>query len=767
MQLTLVATVFAAREHATESIATDAGAPRWQRLSALQERAQELATAALAPEAKVAITQTLIPVVKEQIEGEILKEFKTTQDLLDAKVAELASTTAAAKAAKAHADKEDNELVMCRTEEREEVVASEKCAVDREQAILSKTGSCEAAKAGAEKACALRDAAATVALTKVCTPTSCDIDRDPTCGLKLLATSVEGLQAEARAKTQHHAAMSQNCTSWSTRALEDCEAAEKYEAEDECAESRATVTTKKTTCTTRGSNADIAKCAFGAKLQDKCLDLDEITGLIAMIKGQNRTDTFSESDRKQEWEATQRLLCLLEALRDEGDLSQEAAAECAGKTPYPKEFDYKEAEVEALLEGENFSCLETSVAFSGFKWITGPTAADYSKIDDKPAVKVTQGRAPFQFCPGLVESEENIALAQQAENTPADPSFLGCFKDDTDRDLPHQLKQHGGLTTETEARSLCSALGYQYAGIQHHGEVWCGNEFGKHGKDDTCACGEEHIGAWKQCVYSTKGIPVKQTQVNFLGCFEDKPERDLPVKHKMAGVMATGTQAVTICEANGFAYAGVQHTGEVWCGDKYGSYGPKSDCDCSSTTDIAAWRNCIYTEVKEDAVVDSTFFFGTELPQQHVGILDTGAGFKDHDNGMTYGWNCDGCSRVDYSGGRRGLDRAGGLGLNHFDRDNTCMTSGWFWSDYKPVNWEVQVPNGDYHVTVNFGDETVDSTQRYHSGCQVEGQPACSSGSPCVYDEVVTVLDGRFTVTGFGHDSRECHSLSSVTIKHA
>ena len=65
---------------------------------------------------------------------------------------------------------------------------------------------------------------------------------------------------------------------------------------------------------------------------------------------------------------------------------------------------------------------------------------------------------------------------------------------------------------------------------------------------------------------------------------------------------------------------------------------------------------------------------------------------------------------VDFSGGRRGLDRDNGLGINHFDRDGACPG---------PVNWQLAVPNGVYLATVDFGED------HYQHECAIEGVVQC------------------------------------------
>ena len=76
--------------------------------------------------------------------------------------------------------------------------------------------------------------------------------------------------------------------------------------------------------------------------------------------------------------------------------------------------------------------------------------------------------------------------------------------------------------------------------------------------------------------------------------------------------------------------------------------------------------------------------------------LDDGSGFgTGRDNGLDYGWDCNGDTSVNYAGGRRGTNRDGGLGINHFDRNGQCPG---------PVNWQVAVPNGYYMAEVDFGE---------------------------------------------------------------
>lgn len=106
-------------------------------------------------------------------------------------------------------------------------------------------------------------------------------------------------------------------------------------------------------------------------------------------------------------------------------------------------------------------------------------------------------------------------------------SYLGCFKDEWTRDLPHLISWpatygNKGLVSIQMCTVACALLGFAKAGLQAQEECWCGQEHGQHGLavdgvcDSTCAgqawelawdrsvhCG----GAWANAVYQTPTLP--------------------------------------------------------------------------------------------------------------------------------------------------------------------------------------------------------------------------------------------------------------------
>ena len=78
------------------------------------------------------------------------------------------------------------------------------------------------------------------------------------------------------------------------------------------------------------------------------------------------------------------------------------------------------------------------------------------------------------------------------------------------------------------------------------------------------------------------------------------------------------------------------------------------------------------------------------------------------------------------------------------------------------------MPNGEYAMIVDFGED------HYTQGCEAEGvlchdmmSGSGTGGSGCTSVGTVTVSDGRFTATGYSHDTGLCHSISMVQLRTA
>jgi len=95
------------------------------------------------------------------------------------------------------------------------------------------------------------------------------------------------------------------------------------------------------------------------------------------------------------------------------------------------------------------------------------------------------------------------------------PGFLGCFQDESTRDLPVEIAAKGSNMTVEGCRSACSAAGYSYAGVQNGDQCFCGNSYDRYGKatkctsvcngDDTEVCGGPGVNS----VWQSAAVPLR------------------------------------------------------------------------------------------------------------------------------------------------------------------------------------------------------------------------------------------------------------------
>jgi len=66
-------------------------------------------------------------------------------------------------------------------------------------------------------------------------------------------------------------------------------------------------------------------------------------------------------------------------------------------------------------------------------------------------------------------------------------NYLGCFKDEEERDLPDEVFPSGYLTVDVCKRA-CRKKNKKYAGIQTQTQCFCGNDYGRYGKTASSNC---------------------------------------------------------------------------------------------------------------------------------------------------------------------------------------------------------------------------------------------------------------------------------------
>ncbi len=73
----------------------------------------------------------------------------------------------------------------------------------------------------------------------------------------------------------------------------------------------------------------------------------------------------------------------------------------------------------------------------------------------------------------------------QVIQIPGQASYLGCFKDQGDRDISGFFVERSDMATE-QCVSICTQKGFAYASTQYGRQCFCGNSYGKFGPANNC-----------------------------------------------------------------------------------------------------------------------------------------------------------------------------------------------------------------------------------------------------------------------------------------
>ncbi|MFW5959827.1 MAG: Ig-like domain-containing protein [Chitinivibrionales bacterium] len=133
-------------------------------------------------------------------------------------------------------------------------------------------------------------------------------------------------------------------------------------------------------------------------------------------------------------------------------------------------------------------------------------------------------------------------------------------------------------------------------------------------------------------------------------------------------------------------------------------------------------------------------------------LADVGEAYGDRGNGETYGWSANNTDNARY---RSSEDEMLWATFNHLEQ----IAGG--------VSWEIEVPNGDYHVKIGSGDP--DYTEAHRIDVEdvliVEGETS-ESDHRVTGEGDVTVSDGRLTVSNHPNPSVETYNkIAWIEIK--
>ncbi|CAH1781904.1 unnamed protein product [Owenia fusiformis] len=123
-----------------------------------------------------------------------------------------------------------------------------------------------------------------------------------------------------------------------------------------------------------------------------------------------------------------------------------------------------------------------------------------------------------------------VKIAVSIPITDIDNAYLGCFKDEKDRDLPYKAYESNENNTPNLCIGTCFEAGYMYAGLVYGHKCFCGNSYGRYGSvaeteckmecrgDRTQICGDYlRLSIYKTSLATTAAPTPTQAEENACG----------------------------------------------------------------------------------------------------------------------------------------------------------------------------------------------------------------------------------------------------------
>ena len=132
---------------------------------------------------------------------------------------------------------------------------------------------------------------------------------------------------------------------------------------------------------------------------------------------------------------------------------------------------------------------------------TTTTPQQWNK-DEKNHIEKFAKDVQKEFSKDLKTAVGKLVAGKDGRNG-GDPEYLGCYRDDGDRDLCCGLRDT--LNNFTVATCQQECLKFEFFSLQYGGQCFCDNEYGtpevKYGKKSDEKCGGELGGSWANAVY--------------------------------------------------------------------------------------------------------------------------------------------------------------------------------------------------------------------------------------------------------------------------
>ena len=233
-------------------------------------------------------------------------------------------------------------------------------------------------------------------------------------------------------------------------------------------------------------------------------------------------------------------------------------------------------------------------------------------------------------------------------------TYLGCFLDAKDRDLPSET--YSNSNTASTCHTLCKGKGFKYFGLQAGTWCYCGNNYGTYGSLATTSCAtpcsgnnsEKCGGSWENAVYlilnpnvttppvlvpTPDPTPVPKTaswsgQYQYVGCYIDTRTR---VMHEFAYMtVATIEWCYDYCTKKSYDYFAVEDSDQCFCGSQanYEIYGPSVHCNHACRDDSSQicggdWALSVYQPTYSYIGCFADYNHDRDLPDENNKTLNS------------------------------------------------------------------------------------------------------------------------------------------------
>jgi len=343
------------------------------------------------------------------------KSFAKTQKLIEVKVAALTKANEDAKAKKQDADNANINLATCRKAEKAKLKRYEECRSEGEWLNGTWDDACQEMEDSQ-----FHEWEVDEELTKV---HRCDLSISNCTNLDELKQHVDEHFASAKTKRATY-----------FKKVDACKAAQEaaHQNEAECQARQTAFLEKESACSKANYDTQLAMCAFGNSLQDKC---DKYGALSKLIKDtrEGHGTASSEVDRQREWMDAETMRCRLRSYTGGGEYDEKVKTLCQSTVDYKKDIgvmNYMGQQIMAQVTGkDSFTCKETEVLIKGALWSIGNESSKYT-FEDAFVSNITLaplGDAPFGFClPNTTQANCRGFLCPEDKQPVADPKAARC-----------------------------------------------------------------------------------------------------------------------------------------------------------------------------------------------------------------------------------------------------------------------------------------------------------------------------------------------------